>query len=68
MCNAVKDPIIDRLREHKQLLAGFKHLTDDFDPHECETRLAAIVVGRAESSCSKLYWSVALSKGKAVIL
>ena len=64
MCNAVTDAIIDRLGEHKQLPAGFKHPADFSSPMNL-TRLAKSVVGREQLQQDMLG---ALSQGKAVIV
>jgi hypothetical protein len=64
MCNAVRDAIIDRLGEHKQLPAGFKHPADFSCPINF-TRLVDSVVGREQAQQDMLG---ALRKRKAVIL
>jgi phosphate starvation-inducible protein PhoH len=64
MCNAVRDAIIQRLGEHKQLPVGFKHPAD-FDCPMNLTRLARNVIGRAQEQEAMM---TALRTGGAVIV
>jgi hypothetical protein len=64
MCNAVRDAIIQRLGEHKQLPAGFKHPAG-FDCPMNLTRLASDVIGRAQQQEAML---AALGSSRVVIV